>query len=75
MHQATKDQAIILITHYKRLLDYIPPDFVHIMLNGKIIHSGDKNLPHTLEKKGYSWLAQQPDNSKINVKLINNDAN
>lgn len=50
------DRAIILITHYQRLLDYIVPDFVHVLAKGQLQHSGDKTLALTLEEKGYSWL-------------------
>lgn len=50
------DNAIVLITHYQRLLDYIEPDFVHVLADGKIIETGDKNLAHKLEEKGYDWL-------------------
>ena len=53
------DRAIILVTHYQRLLDYIEPDFIHVLAGGKIIKSGDKTLAHELEKKGYSWLEEQ----------------
>lgn len=49
----SKDNAFIVITHYQRLLDYIVPDFVHVMYNGKIVKSGDKNLALELEEKGY----------------------
>ena len=51
-----KDNAIIVITHYQRLLDYIIPDFVHVIHNGKIVKSGTKELAHELEEKGYDWL-------------------
>ena len=51
-----KDKAIILITHYQRLLDYIKPNFVHVMQNGKIIKTGPPSLAKELEKKGYEWL-------------------
>ncbi len=51
-----KDNATIVITHYQRLLDYIVPDFVHVLYNGKIIKSGGKELAHELEAKGYDWL-------------------
>jgi len=54
----TKDNAILLITHYQRLLDYIVPDFVHVLHNGRIVQSGDKTLAHKLEKQGYDWLAK-----------------
>src|SRR5210317_1111861 len=50
------DKAIILITHYQRLLDYIKPDFVHVMQNGKIIKTGTAELAKELEVKGYEWL-------------------
>ncbi len=52
----TKDNAVILITHYQRLLDYIVPDFVHVLHDGKIVKSGGKELAHELEEKGYDWL-------------------
>jgi len=51
-----KDNAVIVITHYQRLLDYIVPDFVHVLHNGKIVKSGGKELALELEKKGYDWL-------------------
>ena len=50
------DKAIILITHYQRLLDYIKPHFVHVMQNGKIIKTGTAELAKELEVKGYEWL-------------------
>nr|YP_009455873.1 hypothetical protein [Dictyopteris divaricata]YP_010205378.1 hypothetical protein LK366_pgp013 [Grateloupia livida]AQZ25089.1 hypothetical protein [Dictyopteris divaricata]UAV85947.1 hypothetical protein [Grateloupia livida] len=53
---AKKAKSIILITHYKRLLEYIKPDFIHVMHNGKIIKTGDASLANTLEEKGYDWL-------------------
>ena len=52
----TPENASIVITHYQRLLDYIIPDFVHVLHNGKIIKSGDKSLAMELEEKGYDWL-------------------
>jgi Fe-S cluster assembly ATP-binding protein len=52
----TSETATIVITHYQRLLDYIVPDFVHVLSDGKIIKSGDKNLALELEQKGYDWL-------------------
>lgn len=48
--------AVLLITHYQRLLDYIQPDFVHVLANGKIIKTGDRSLALELEEKGYDWL-------------------
>lgn len=50
------DRAMIIVTHYQRLLDYIVPDYVHVLANGKIIRSGDKTLAMELEAKGYGWL-------------------
>lgn len=52
------DRSIILVTHYQRLLDYIEPDFIHVLVNGRIVMSGDKSLALELEKKGYSWLEE-----------------
>ncbi len=54
----TKDNASIVITHYQRLLDYIVPDFVHVLYNGRIIKSGTKELALELEEKGYDWLKE-----------------
>ena len=53
-----KDRAVILITHYQRLLNYIIPDFVHVLSGGKIVRSGGKELAHELEAKGYAWLEE-----------------
>jgi Fe-S cluster assembly ATP-binding protein len=52
----SKDNAIIVITHYQRLLDYIVPDFVHVLADGKIVKTGPKELALELEEKGYDWL-------------------
>ena len=52
------DNAILMITHYQRLLNHLIPDFVHVMANGKIIQSGDKDLALQLEEKGYEWLLE-----------------
>jgi Fe-S cluster assembly ATP-binding protein len=52
----SKDNATIVVTHYQRLLDYIVPDFVHVLIDGKIVKSGDKNLALELEEKGYDWI-------------------
>ncbi len=53
-----ENNAFILITHYQRLLDYIVPDFVHVLSDGKIVKTGDKNLALELEEKGYDWLKE-----------------
>ena len=55
----SKENATIIITHYQRLLDYIVPDFVHVLYNGRIIKSGGKELAHELEEKGYDWITKQ----------------
>jgi Fe-S cluster assembly ATP-binding protein len=52
------DRAIVLVTHYQRLLDYIEPDFVHVLSEGRIIRSGDKSLALELEEKGYDWVRE-----------------
>ncbi len=53
------DNATVVITHYQRLLDYITPDFVHVLYDGRIIKSGDKNLALELEEKGYEWVKKE----------------
>jgi Fe-S cluster assembly ATP-binding protein len=55
----TGQLGILLITHYQRLLNYIVPDFVHVMYDGRIVRSGDKSLAHELEAKGYAWLKKE----------------
>lgn len=59
----SKDNAFIVITHYQRLLDYIVPDFVHVLYNGQIVKSGGKDLALHLEEEGYDWIKEE------NVKL------
>ncbi|MGO3706248.1 MAG: Fe-S cluster assembly ATPase SufC [Mesonia hippocampi] len=54
-----KDNAVLVITHYQRLLNYIEPDFVHVLLNGKIVKSGTKELALKLEEQGYDWLKKE----------------
>ena len=53
------ERAMIVITHYQRLLDYIVPDFVHVLVDGRIFKSGDKQLALELEQKGYGWIEEQ----------------
>lgn len=55
----TKDNATIVITHYQRLLDYIVPDFVHVLFDGKIVKTGGKELALELEEKGYDWIKEE----------------
>jgi len=50
------DRSVILVTHYQRLLNYIVPDYVHVLAAGKIVKSGDRSLAHELEKQGYGWI-------------------
>jgi len=54
-----KDNAVVVITHYQRLLDYIVPDFVHVIYEGRIVKSGNKDLAHELEEKGYDWIKEE----------------
>jgi Fe-S cluster assembly ATP-binding protein len=54
----SKDNAIVVITHYQRLLEYIVPDFVHVLFDGKIVKSGTKELAIELEEKGYDWIKE-----------------
>ena len=55
----TKDNAFVVITHYQRLLDYIVPDFVHVLYKGRIVKSGTKELALELEEKGYDWIKEE----------------
>lgn len=57
----SKDNAFIVITHYQRLLDYIVPDFVHVMYNGRLVKAGGKELALELEEKGYDWIKEDAD--------------
>ena len=52
------DRAIVLVTHYQRLLDYIEPDHVHVLFDGRIVRTGNKTLAHELEKRGYEWVRE-----------------
>jgi Fe-S cluster assembly ATP-binding protein len=54
-----KDNAFVVITHYQRLLDYIVPDFVHVLYDGRIVMSGGKELAVELENKGYDWIKKE----------------
>ncbi|MDG1315380.1 MAG: Fe-S cluster assembly ATPase SufC [Flavobacteriaceae bacterium] len=58
----SEDNAVLIITHYQRLLDYIVPDYVHVLYNGKIVKSGNKELAFELEEKGYDWIKQEAGN-------------
>src|SRR4030043_661152 len=55
----SKDNAVVVVTHYQRLLNYIVPDFVHVLYNGRIVKSGKKDLALELESKGYGWLEEE----------------
>jgi Fe-S cluster assembly ATP-binding protein len=57
--QRGPDRAVIVVTHYQRLLNYIVPDFVHVLYNGRMVKSGDKELALELENKGYGWLEEE----------------
>jgi Fe-S cluster assembly ATP-binding protein len=53
------DNATVVVTHYQRLLDYIVPDFVHVLFDGRIVKTGGKELAHQLEEKGYDWIKEE----------------
>jgi Fe-S cluster assembly ATP-binding protein len=53
------ERAFVIITHYQRLLDYVIPDFVHVLADGRIVESGDRTLAHKLEEHGYAWIAER----------------
>ena len=55
----SKDRSFILITHYQRILNYMKPDFVHVLMNGQLVKSGDQELAKELEEKGYSWIEKE----------------
>ena len=55
----SKDRSFILITHYQRMLNYMEPDFVHVLMNGQLVKSGDQDLAKELEEKGYSWIEEE----------------
>jgi Fe-S cluster assembly ATP-binding protein len=58
----TKENSTIVVTHYQRLLDYIIPDFVHVLYNGRIVKSAGKELAIELEEKGYDWIKKENGN-------------
>ena len=55
----SKDRSFILITHYQRILNYMEPDFVHVLMNGQLVKSGDQELAREVEEKGYSWIEKE----------------
>jgi Fe-S cluster assembly ATP-binding protein len=59
------DNATLVITHYQRLLDYIVPDFVHVLVDGRIVKSGGKELAFSLEERGYDWLLEEPAEASV----------
>lgn len=58
-HVAGSDNAVLMVTHYQRILNYVQPDFVHVLMNGKIVQSGGPELAHKLEELGYDWLKEE----------------
>jgi Fe-S cluster assembly ATP-binding protein len=62
-------RAIVLVTHYQRLLSYVVPDFVHVLSDGRIVKSGGKDLAHELEQKGYAWLEESAEPTKSGVSV------
>jgi Fe-S cluster assembly ATP-binding protein len=63
------DRAMVLVTHYQRLLNYVVPDFVHVLADGRIVKSGGKDLAHELEQKGYAWLEETAEPVKSGVSV------
>jgi len=61
------NRSFVVITHYQRLLDYIEPDFVHVMMDGRIVRSGDKELAREVEEKGYGWLKAEASSAAIST--------
>ncbi len=59
LHQQDSQRALLVVTHYQRLLNYVVPDFVHVMIEGQIVESGGKELAMELEKRGYAWVEQE----------------
>ena len=62
-----KDNAVVIVTHYQRLLNYIVPDHVHVLLKGRIVRSGGKELALELENKGYDWIRKEVTNETANT--------
>ncbi len=60
-----KENAIIMVTHYQRLLNYVVPDFVHVLIDGRIVLSGDKSLALSLEEKGYDWVRDESEKNEV----------
>ncbi len=60
---SSPDRSVVMITHYQRLLDYIVPNFVHVLSEGRIVKSGDKELAKELEKIGYGWFGKESEGS------------
>ena len=56
----TPERSMLVVTHYQRLLNYIVPDFLHVLVDGRIVRSGGKELALELEEKGYAWLEKEP---------------
>src|SRR5438477_2647432 len=59
LHQQDAERAVLIVTHYQRLLNYVVPDFVHVMMDGRIVKSGGKGLALELEEKGYDWVEKE----------------
>ncbi len=55
----SEERAVLMVTHYQRLLDYITPDYVHVLVDGRIAKSGDKSLALELESRGYEWVLEE----------------
>ena len=67
VHEQQPSMGILLITHYQRILNYITPDYVHVMFNGRVVKSGGKELALELEDKGYEWLRPAEEENEVSV--------
>ena len=67
------ERSMIIVTHYQRLLNYIVPDFVHVLVNGQIVKSGDKELAFHLEEKGYDWVKEGPETLAAHLNYLGVD--
>ena len=63
----SKDNAIVVVTHYQRILNYVVPDYVHVLIDGRIVLSGDKELALHLEEKGYDWVRDETEKNAVTV--------
>ena len=66
----SEENAVLIVTHYQRLLEYLKPDFVHVLYNGRIVRSGGKELAHELEKSGYDFIKSESGQNQVEEAVI-----